>query len=167
MQQSRHLVVMCCFAVFIGIIPSVASAQSTAAVVPSTSFHGINANQVQSTTSANLVTVTGTIQEVVSTRKAATSLGTRLVLAGPQGIVNASVGPYLSTEIKSSLAKGEQVVVAGTNRTINGENFLLVRNITIGNQTIAVRNENGFLIRPRNAANVRGHQGLSTTKGEN
>ena len=161
MNRSRHLIVMFCLSVIVGIAAGGANAQSTAAVAPSPSFHATTAqSQVGSTT-----TFTGTIQSVVSTKKAGSSQVVTLVLAGPQGITNANVGPYLNGEIQKSLAKGTSVQVSGIIRTYNGQNHLLVQELTVGNQKVRVRNENGSLIRPGvDPANRKGHSG---SKGGN
>ncbi len=167
MNRSRHLVVMFCLSVFGVILPTAANAQSSAEVAPSTSFHGTNASQSQVASKANAVTVTGTIQDVLSKRKNGTNGSLNLVLAGPQGIVNASMGPYLTSEVKTALAKGTSVQVAGLSRTINGQNYVLVQELTVGSQKVTVRNENGSLIRPQSAATASARKGHTVTKGAN
>lgn len=167
MNRSRRLLVLFCLSVFGVMLPTAGNAQSSAAVNSSTSFHGTNASQSQVTPEANVVTVTGTIQDIVSKRKTGTNGSLHLVLAGPQGIVNASMGPYLTSEVKTALAKGTSVQVAGISRTINGQNYVLVQELTFGSQKVTVRNENGSLIRPQSALTASSRKGHTVTKGAN
>ena len=146
MSRSRHLVVAFCLSVFGGMTARVAAAQSAAQATPSTSFRGSSGSQA--TAKTDEVIISGTIEEVRSAHTQESPRGLSLVLAGPQGTVNASVGPYLATDIQQSLAVGRQVKVTGVNRTYNGENYLLVRQLTIGDQKVTVRNEKGFLLHP-------------------
>lgn len=163
MNRSRHFVVMFCLSVFGGMVPSVGRAQSTAAVTSSPSFHGTSASQIQSLSAGDRLTATGTIQEVVSTHTPGSPQGIRLILSGPQGIIDASVGPYLTTEVQESLATGQSVAVNGVVGTFNGHDYLLVRQLTIGDREITIRNEKGFLVHP---ANTRTRQN-TLTKGDN
>jgi hypothetical protein len=164
MNRSRHLVVMFCLSVLGGIVPGVAIAQSSATVTPSTSFHGTSASQTHATSA---VTVAGTIQQVVSTQAEGSPRGLHLVLAGPQGIIDASVGPYLASDVKESLATGKQVQIAGTTQTFNGQSYFLVRELTIGDRQITIRDENGFLVHPRAEESNRTRQNQTVTKGDN
>lgn len=85
-----------------------------------------------------------------------------VTLAGPQGIIDANVGPYLTTEIEKSLSTGQPVAVDGVVGIFNGHEYLLVRQLTIGDGQITIRNERGFLV---HAANTHTRQN-TVTKGE-
>lgn len=73
------------------------------------------------------------------------------------------MGPYLTTEIQESLAAGQSVAVTGVLGTFNGHDYLLVRQLAIGDRQITIRNQKGFLVHP---ANTRARQN-TVTKGEN
>lgn len=164
MNRSRHLVVLFCSFALGGMVPAVGLAQSTAAVTPSTSFRGASASQIKTLSPGDELAATGTIQEVVTTYSSGSPRGIRIILAGPQGIIDASVGPYLAADVQQSLATGQSVAVDGVVGTFNGHDYLLVRQMTIGDRQITIRNERGFLVHP---ANAHPRQNQIVTKGDN
>jgi hypothetical protein len=97
--------------------------------------------------SAHEITLTGDIQQVVTRHVAGTPGGMHLMVAGPQGIVDAHVGPFLSKETKEALHTGTPVQIVGAMATVRGKNYLMVRELNIGGNTITVRSEHGFLRR--------------------
>jgi hypothetical protein len=165
MKRSRRLLVIFCLSIFAGIGRGVATAQNNPAGAPATSFRGTSASQT--TPAADEVTVAGTIEQVVSTHTPGRPRGLQLVLAGPQGTINASLGPYLSTDVKESLAAGQHVEVTGVTHTGNGQGYFLVRDFTVGGHHVTVRNEKGFLIHPQKPGITRTPQSQTVTKGEN
>src|ERR1700730_6796047 len=60
-------------------------------------------------------TLTGTIQEVVTKHEANTPPGMHLLVAGPQGIVDAHLGPFMNKETKAALVAGMPVQIVGAN----------------------------------------------------
>lgn len=91
------------------------------------------------------ITVTGTIQQLVKTHVPGAPTGVQLLVAASQGAVTASLGPNLSRAVLQSMSKGAAIQIFGVMQTINGNEYLLARNLTIGGNQIIVRNEHGFL----------------------
>ena len=142
MNRSRSLVVLSLFVCW-GIAPHAALAQNSASAADSTSSRATSGGQA----TVNEITVTGTIQQVVSEPAPGRPQGLNLVLTTPQGAVDVSVGPYLTSDVKDSLSTGQPVQIAGFVRTVNGQNYLLARELTIAGRQVTVRNEHGFLVR--------------------
>jgi hypothetical protein len=91
------------------------------------------------------IMVSGTVQQLVKTHVPGAPAGVQLLVAAPQGAVTASLGPNLSRTALQSMSKGAAIQISGGMQTINGNEYLLARNITIGGNQIIVRNEHGFL----------------------
>jgi hypothetical protein len=91
--------------------------------------------------SASEVTVLGTIQQVMLGPG-----GVNLLVSGPAGNFDAALGPFLPAEIKQALTVGTSVQLTGRVRTVNGKNYLLVRQLTVGGHEVTLRNANGFLM---------------------
>lgn len=162
MNRSRPLVVLFCLSVLGATVPSIARAQS-AALATAASFRGASASQFDALSAGDQLAATATIQEVVSTHIPGSPRGTRLILASPQGMIDASVGPYLAADVQQSLVVGESVTVDGVLSRFNSHEYLLVRRLTIGDRLITIRNEKGFLVHPPNAL-TRHHEMI--TKGD-
>lgn len=88
----------------------------------------------------------GTIQEVVVTRVPGSPAGTHLLVAGPQGVVDTSVGPFLSKETKETLQTGAPVRIVGATLSLNGKEYCAARELTVSGRTVTVRNEHGLLV---------------------
>jgi hypothetical protein len=95
---------------------------------------------------AHEITFSGTIQDVVSQHVAGSPAGIHLLVAGPQGVVDAHVGPFLSKETKESLQAGMPVRIVGAMSLQEGKNYLLARELTVGGSTVTVRSERGVLL---------------------
>jgi hypothetical protein len=167
MNNGRHLVVVFCLSVVGGILPGTAKAQSSAAVVPSSSFRGASSSKAVGLSPGDELTAVGTIEEVVSTHTQGSPRGLRVILAGPQGIIDASVGPYLAADVQESLLVGQPVTLDGVMSIVNGHHYLLVRQMTIGDRQIAVRNERGFLLHPQATGMTRARHNQNASKGDN
>lgn len=141
MNRSRSLVVLS-LSVLWGIAPSAALAQSSASAVASTSSRAMSGSQAN----VNEITVTGTIQQVISEPAPGRPQGLNLVLASPRGAVDVSVGPYLASDVKESLSTGQPVQIAGFVRTFNGQSYLLARELNIAGRQVTIRNQYGFLV---------------------
>jgi len=98
---------------------------------------------------AHEITLNGTIQEVVTKRTAGSPVGMHLLVAGPEGVVDAHVGPYLTKETQEALHAGLPVQIVGAVEQLHGKSILLARQLIFGGRTVTVRNENGFLVRAR------------------
>lgn len=92
------------------------------------------------------ITLQGTIKEVVSHPPAGTLLGLHLTVASTTGTQDVHLGPYLSKTATAALHQNESVIVVGAFADLAGRNILLARQLVVGGQTIAVRNQRGFLI---------------------
>ena len=91
------------------------------------------------------ITVSGTVEQLVKTHVPGTPTGAQLLIAAPQGAVTASLGPNLGHTVLQSMSKGAAIQISGVMQTIDGNEYLLARNLTIGGNQIIVRNEHGFL----------------------
>ncbi len=98
----------------------------------------------------------GTIQEVVLKHTAGSPAGMHLMVAGPQGLVDVHVGPFMSKQTKEALQAGVPVRLVGANTTVHGKTFFLTRQLMVDGNTIKVRTARGFLVRPHFD---RGHAG--------
>ena len=96
---------------------------------------------------AHEITLNGTIQEVVTKRVAGSPVGMHLLVAGPEGVVDAHVGPYLTKDTQEALHAGLPVQIVGAVEQLHGKSILLARQLIFGGRTVTVRTENGFLVR--------------------
>jgi hypothetical protein len=97
---------------------------------------------------ADEITFGSAIREVVSKNPVGAPAGLNLLMSGSQTTLYVSVGPFLAENVKQSLATGQMIQAVGIVRTVNGQNYLLARQLVVGDQTIELRNIHGFLIRP-------------------
>ncbi len=102
------------------------------------------------------VALQGTIKEVVTHPPAGSPLGMHLTVATTTGTQDVHVGSYLPKSVTENLLHANaQVIVVGGYVTLSGKNLLLARQLVVGGQTIAVRNEHGALIWPKSDSNNR------------
>jgi hypothetical protein len=101
---------------------------------------------------AHEITLTGTVQEVVTRRMPGRPAGMHLFVAGPQGLVDAHVGPFLTREMKEALHTGTPVQIVGAMASLRGRKYLMVRELNVGGTTVTVRSEHGFLVRPHDSS---------------
>ncbi len=105
--------------------------------------------------------VSGTISEVVTRPTAGLPLGLHLMVETPQGRMDVHLGPYFARiAAQKGLVPGATIQVSGESLHFNSGDVFLARTITAGNQTIIVRNRNGFPVRamPAGTRIVRGMQ---------
>jgi hypothetical protein len=103
------------------------------------------------------ITLTGTVQSVVMKPAPGTITGAHLMVSTSQGMVDAHIGNHLfAGKHPASFVSGESVKLVGLMTTVGHQNVLLVRTIQIGNSTITVRNEHGFLASPATTARLAG-----------
>jgi hypothetical protein len=98
---------------------------------------------------AHEITLDGTIQKVVTKRVPGSPFGMHLVVAGPEGAVDAHIGPYLTQDTREALHAGLPVQIVGAMEEVNGKGYLLARQLIFGGRMVTVRNENGLLVRAR------------------
>jgi hypothetical protein len=96
---------------------------------------------------AHEITLHGDIQQVVTRHILGSPVGMHLLVAGPEGLVDAHVGPFLSQEIKEALHTGTPVQIVGVMTSLNGKNYLLARELNVGGTTVTLRSKTGLLLR--------------------
>ncbi|HUO26486.1 MAG TPA: hypothetical protein VMU61_12525 [Candidatus Aquilonibacter sp.] len=92
---------------------------------------------------AHETTLTGTIQEVVTRHTPGSPAGMHLLVLGPQGVVDAHVGAFLSKQNREAMKVGMPVEIVGANVQLHGRQYLLARQITVGGHVITVRSARG------------------------
>ena len=97
---------------------------------------------------AHETTLTGIIDEVVTTHVAGSPAGLHLLVSGPNGTVNAHLGPFLTEETKGALQKGTPVQMVGSTIQLREKQYFLVRELTIDGRTVTIRSAWGFLVYP-------------------
>jgi hypothetical protein len=95
---------------------------------------------------AHDITMSGSVERVVTTRTAGAPLGIQLVVEGPQGAFTANLGSTLGDKVLQTLSPGTPVQVSGVMQTINGNSYLLARKMTVAGNQVIVRNQHGFLV---------------------
>ncbi len=95
---------------------------------------------------AHEITLSGTIQSVVSHSAPGVPTGLHLLVAGPQGTVDAHLGPYVSKDVKAALENGTPVEIVGATERIHGKSYLLARELVVDGHTVTIRSKNGFLL---------------------
>jgi hypothetical protein len=93
------------------------------------------------------ITVTGDVQEVATEQVVGHLSGLHVLVVGPQGTVDAHLGPYLSKDVQEALQAGTRIQVVGPMETVHGEQVLLVRQLIFAGRMITVRSPHGFLVR--------------------
>ena len=96
---------------------------------------------------AHETTLNGTIEKVVTKHVVGSPAGMHLLVAGPQGVVDTHVGPFLSKETREALQAGTPVQIVGAMASLRGKNYLLARELTVGGSTVTVRSKHGALLR--------------------
>jgi hypothetical protein len=94
---------------------------------------------------AHEVTLSGTIQKVVTKHTVGSPVGLYLLVEGSRGLVDAHVGPFLSKETKDALHTGTPVQIVGANVSLHGKTYLFARELNVGGSTITVRSKRGAL----------------------
>ena len=94
---------------------------------------------------AHEITLNGDIQQVVTKHVVGSPAGMHLLVAGPNGLVDAHLGPFLSNEVKEALHTGTPVQIVGAMTSMHGKNYLLARELNIGGSIITVRSKHGAL----------------------
>jgi hypothetical protein len=100
---------------------------------------------------AHEVTLNGTVQEVITRHVLGTPAGMHLLIAGPQGTVDAHVGPFLTKDTREALRTGLPIQIVGATEKLHGKQYLLARQLIFGGRMVTVRSERGFLLQPYSA----------------
>ncbi len=97
--------------------------------------------------SAGEITVLGTIRQVVSDHVAGSPLGVHILIDGPLGSFDASLGSSLPNDVMEALSDGGRVQITGSVRSVNGKDYLMARQLKVGDHVVIIRNSNGFPVR--------------------
>jgi len=100
---------------------------------------------------AHETTVNGTIQEVVTKRVLGSPAGMHLLVAGPEGVVDAHVGSFLTKDTREALHTGLPIQIVGATEKLHGRQYLLARQLIFGGRTVTVRSRTGFLLPATNS----------------
>ncbi len=104
------------------------------------------------------VTLEGSVQTLVRKATPGALTGAHLMVSTAQGTVDVHIGNHLFAGRSSmSFTSGQSVKLVGVMTEFNHKNLFLVRTIQTGGRTIMVRNENGFLMSPAQAARLAGN----------
>jgi len=109
----------------------------------------------------NEISFTGTIHEVVTKQTSDAPVGVNLLMDDTQSFQYASLGSQLNSSLKSELTPGQFVTLKGILRSAGGQKVLIVRLITIGQQTAQIRNEHGMLALRVEASAFQGNRARS------
>jgi hypothetical protein len=115
--------------------------------------------------SSDETTVGGVIRQVVATNPPNAPMGLNLVMTGSQHALTVNVGRGLSDRLKSLLAAGQTIRVTGIVRSFGGQDYLMARELEIGDQKIQVRSANGFPVNTMAGGGIRQSRGDGTSNG--
>jgi hypothetical protein len=146
---------------FYGMLSRDAAAESSAPVQASTGFIGWDTNQTKSRD----LSVTSIIQQVIPNHSSGIPAGLHLILSTPQGVLDVSVGPYLTQDIQHVLIPSAQVQALGQLKTIHDETYLLARQLVLNGRLITIRNDHGSLVHMRTQARTHSQFSLSDQIG--
>jgi len=111
----------------------------------------IQAQTTRAQTTADAeVTLTGTVQSVLVKGAPGMIVGSHLLLATPNGTVDASLGRFaLQGEGAVSVATGQQIEAIGVMKRIKDKAVFLVRSMKVGGDVFTIRNKHGFPVSPQ------------------
>lgn len=98
----------------------------------------------QAWTAADEITMSGVVQEMLKQHPAGGPAGFNFVMTVSQKPLTVNAGSGLGESVRSQLRSGAAVQVTGLTRTMNGQSYLLARELVVGGQAIQVRSKNGF-----------------------
>jgi len=70
-----------------------------------------------------------------------------LLVAGPEGTVDAHVGSFLSKDTREALHVGLPIQIVGATVKMHGKQYLMARQLIFGGRMVTVRNRNGIPLR--------------------
>jgi hypothetical protein len=111
------------------------------------------------------ITVLATIRQVMNDHAAGGPAGIHLLVDGPLGSFDASLGSYLPTEVRQAISNGQPVQITGVVRSANGKAYLFARQLTVGGHQVVIRNANGFLVRTPSSTDIRSNKVRSEGRG--
>jgi hypothetical protein len=109
--------------------------------------------QLKAWKTADEITFGGGIDAVVAKNPVGAPAGLNLLMTGAHGALYVNLGPSLSDKLKQVLTPGQSVQVTGIVQIFNGQNYILARELQLGDQKIEIRNSHGFLTHTASTAN--------------
>jgi hypothetical protein len=88
-------------------------------------------------------------------------VGLHVLMNGPQGIVDAHLGPYMTIETQHALKSGTPLQIVGAMATVRGKEYLLARKLTFGERLITVRSLTGALQVGQSARSTHHHMWIA------
>jgi hypothetical protein len=116
---------------------------------------------------AHEITVTGNVEEVFTKHIAGSPAGMHLWIAGPQGRVDAHLGPFLSKDTRDALHAGTPVQIVGAMETLHGKQILLARQLIFGGRIVTIRSPHGLLVRTQVRRAASSRSGKAARTGSN
>jgi hypothetical protein len=104
------------------------------------------------------ITFSGAIHELMTKPVTGAPAGLNLLMDGSQGVLYANVGSHLDNETKKALVPGQMITIKGVVRSFNGTNYLLARELTLGQQTLKVRGIHGMPAKITATASTQGNR---------
>ena len=144
-----------------GLVAGVAAAQNSTSSQSPGSFTGWNAEQGKTPET----TVSGTIQQVVTKNSAGSPVGVHILVGSSQGVVDVSAGPHLAEDVLKASSVGAQIQATGITQTINGQSYLMARQLVVAGRQITIRNEHGFLSSAPSGSGATPHRKQSLSNG--
>lgn len=96
------------------------------------------------------VTLTGTVSSVLMKAAPGMIVGSHLLLATPNGPVDASLGRFgLRGDGAVSVAAGQEIEATGVMKRIKGQSVFLVRSVKVDGEIYTIRNKHGFPLSPQ------------------
>ena len=112
------------------------------------------------------ITVNATVEQVITKPAAGSPAGLHVMVTGPDGTVDAHLGPYMTQETREALRVGTPVQIVGAMDTVSGKSYLLARQLIFGGRLVTVRSLGGFLIQGSSSHAHRGAQKTSAFKSD-
>ena len=129
-----------------GIVRGTSAKEMSALAQSSGPSTATSAGWNSASSSAGEIKVLGTIRQVVSHHDAGGPAGVHILIDGPLGSFDASLGSFLPSDVRQALSNGAPVEITGVVRSANGKDYLLVRQLNVGGRQVTIRNANGFLV---------------------
>lgn len=151
MKMPRCVVFVAACACALGVVPGAtqeACANETSTTI--TTIHHWRASDE--------ITFSGAIRDLMTKPVMGAPAGLNLLMDGSQGVLYANVGSHLDNETKKTLAPGQVITIKGVVRSFNGTNYLLVRELTLGQQTLKVRGIHGMPAKINSTASTQGNR---------
>jgi hypothetical protein len=144
-----------------GMLTVDATAQRRTPSQTSGGFVGLGASNSKSPD----VAITAVVTNVLAGQNPGTQGGLHLMLSTPQGVLDASVGPYLTPETQHQLVSGRQIKFVGQIKTVGDQKILFVRTLVLNGNQITIRNDSGALVRHRSHDRTHTQSSLNDQNG--